>query len=228
MEKLSIKKWAEDDRPREKLICKGIDSLSDVELLAILIGSGYKEVSAVDLAKHLLNTCGNNLNTLARYQLNDLLKIKGIGTAKAVNILASLELGKRRQGEEVKQNSTIHSSKDVFNLMQMHLSDLKIEEFWVLYLSKSNAIIHKQKISQGGISATVVDVQVVMKTALDVMASGIILCHNHPSGNLQVSQADNQITEQIQKAANLFNIKVLDHIVIANQKYYSYADHQKI
>jgi len=222
--KLSIKEWAEDDRPREKMIKKGINALSNAELLAILFGTGTRNESAVELARKLLESTGNNLNELAKLNIKDFQKIKGIGEAKAISVLTALELGKRRKIEEVVDRKKIQSSKDVYEIFGSLLGDLPFEEFWVLLLNRSNSIIDKIKISQGGISGTVTDVRIILKTALDKMASGIILCHNHPSGNLKPSETDNAITQKIKEAGKLMDINVLDHIIVSEKSFFSFAD----
>ena len=222
--KPSIKFWALEDRPREKLLKKGIASLSDAELIAILIGSGIKNESAVEISKKILNGSANNLNELAKLTVNDLKKIKGIGEARAITIVAALELGRRRKMEEVIQKKKIGGSRDVFDLFQPLLGDLPHEEFWVLYLNRSNLILDKVKISQGGIAGTVTDIRLIMKQAVDRLAVSIILCHNHPSGNLNPSEADTRITQKIKEAGNLLDIQLLDHLIISENDYYSFAD----
>ena len=221
---LKITDWAVEDRPREKLIQKGIASLSDAELLAILISSGTKDKSAVDLGRELLSVANNNLNSLGKLTIADLKKLRGIGTARAVTILAALELGRRRKLTEVQDVPQIRSSKDIADIFQPLLSDLLHEEFWILFLNRSNKVINKMKLSQGGISGTVTDVRIVMKTAIEYLASGIIVCHNHPSGNLNPSESDTKITQKIKEAGNLMDIQLLDHIIISDKDYYSFAD----
>jgi len=221
---LKITDWAVEDRPREKLIQKGIASLSDAELLAILISSGTKDKSAVDLGRELLSVANNNLNSLGKLTIADLKKLRGIGTAKAVTITAALELGRRRKLTEVQDVPQIRSSKDIADIFQPLLSDLLHEEFWILFLNRSNKVINKMKLSQGGISGTVTDVRIVMKTAIEYLASGIIVCHNHPSGNLNPSESDTKITQKIKEAGNLMDIQLLDHIIISDKDYYSFAD----
>lgn len=221
---LSIKHWAEDDRPREKLLIKGRSALSSAELIAILIGSGNKEDSAVDIAKKVLSLTNNNLTELGRLSVADLKKIKGIGEAKAITILAALELGRRRGTEDATDIIKISSSKDLFQFFFPLVSDLPHEAFWMLMLNRSNKIIGYKKISEGGIHATVVDSRIVFKHAIEALASSIIFCHNHPSGNLKPSEADLKLTQTLQKAGELLEIKVLDHIIIANNAYFSFAD----
>jgi DNA repair protein RadC len=221
---LKITDWAVEDRPREKLIQKGSASLSDAELLAILINSGTKDRSAVDLGRELLGIVNNNLNSLGKLTIADIKKIRGIGTARAVTIVASLELGRRRKMAEVQDVPQIRSSKDVADIFQPLLSDLLHEEFWILFLNRSNKVINRMKLSQGGISGTVTDVRIVMKKAIEYLSSGIIVCHNHPSGNLNPSESDSKITQKIKEAGNLMDIQLLDHLIISDKDYYSFAD----
>jgi DNA repair protein RadC len=221
---LKITEWAVEDRPREKLIQKGTSGLTDAELLAILIGSGTRDKSAVDLGRELLGIVNNNLNSLGKLTINDLKKIRGIGPARAVTIAASLELGRRRKLAEAQYIQQIRSSKDVADIFQPLLSDLLHEEFWILFLNRSNKVINRMKLSQGGISGTVTDVRIIMKQAVECLASGIIVCHNHPSGNLNPSESDSKITQKIKEAGNLMDIQLLDHLIISDKDYYSFAD----
>ncbi len=221
---LKIKDWALEDRPREKLLYKGISSLSDAELLAILIGSGSNDKSAVDLAREILNIASNNLNRLGKLDVHDLVRLKGIGTAKAINIMAALELGRRRKSAEIMESPKIRSSNDVYSIFNPLLADLTHEEFWLLYLNRSNKILSRHKLSQGGISGTITDVRLIIKKAIELLASSIIICHNHPSGNLDPSEADTRITQKIKEAAGYFDISLLDHIIVTDNGYYSYAD----
>ena len=221
---LKIKDWALEDRPREKLLYKGISSLIDAELLAILIGSGSNDKSAVDLAREILNLASNNLNRLGKLNVHDLVKLKGIGTAKAINIMAALELGRRRKSAEIMESPKIRSSNDVYSIFNPLLADLTHEEFWLLYLNRSNKILSRHKLSQGGISGTITDVRLIIKKAIELLASSIIICHNHPSGNLDPSEADTRITQKIKEAAGYFDISLLDHIIVTDNGYYSYAD----
>jgi DNA repair protein RadC len=221
---LKITDWAAEDRPREKLIQKGTSSLSDAELLAILISSGTKKKSAVDLGRELLAVANNNLNTLGKLTIADLKKLHGIGTARAVTIAAALELGRRRKMAEVPGVPQIKCSKDVADIFQPMLSDLAHEEFWILFLNRSNRVINHLKLSQGGVSGTVTDVRMVMKKAIEYLASGIIVCHNHPSGNLNPSESDTKITQKIKEAGALMDIQLLDHLIISDKDYYSFAD----
>lgn len=221
---LTIKDWALEDRPREKLLGKGINSLTDAELIAILIGSGNRNESAVELAKKILKGVKNNLNELGKLTIEDLMASKGIGEAKAVTIIAALELGRRRKQADIMEKKKISGSKDVFEFFQPVLADLPYEEFWILLLNRSNKIIEKFKISQGGISGTVIDVRMILKNAVEKLASSIILCHNHPSGNLQPSEADKKITTKLKDAANIMDMQVLDHLIITDSSFYSFAD----
>jgi len=219
-----ITDWAVEDRPREKLITKGISTLSDAELLAILISSGTKKKSAVDLGRELLGIVNNNLNSLGKLSISDLRQIKGIGPARAVTISAALELGRRRKLSELPEILQIKCSKDVADIFQPLLSDLNHEEFWVLFLNRSNRVINRMKISQGGISGTVTDIRIILKKAVEFLSSGIIVCHNHPSGNLIPSESDTKITQKIRDAGNLLDIQLLDHLIISDKDYYSFAD----
>jgi DNA repair protein RadC len=221
---IKITDWAVEDRPREKLIQKGTSSLSDAELLGILISSGTKNKSAVELGRELLGLVNNNLNSLGKLTIADLKKIHGIGNARAVTIAASLELGRRRKLSEVEYVQQIRSSKDVADIFQPLLSDLLHEEFWILFLNRSNKVINRMKLSQGGISGTVTDIRIVMKNAIECLASGIIVCHNHPSGNLNPSDSDSKITQKIKEAGVLMDIQLLDHLIISDKDYYSFAD----
>lgn len=225
---LKIKEWALEDRPREKLLYKGISSLSDAELLAILIGSGNNEQSAVDLAREVLGIASNNLNKLGKLGVHDLVKLRGIGSAKAINILAALELGRRRKASDIIEAQKIRSSNDVYTIFNPLMADLQHEEFWILYLNRSNKILSRHKLSQGGISGTITDVRLIIKKALELLASSVIICHNHPSGNLDPSDADTRITNKIKDAASYFDINLLDHVIVTDNGYYSYADNGSI
>ncbi len=219
-----IKNWAEDDRPREKLLLKGQRVLSDSELLAIIMGSGSRDESAVDLAKRILNSVENNWNNLSRLSVNDLCKFKGIGEAKAISIITALEIGKRRAAQGLLEKPKISSSKDAFTLFQSLIGDANVEEFWALYLNQGNYVVRKEQISKGGISYTAVDVRVILKIALEEMATGIFLAHNHPSGNLNPSQADKNLTRKIKEAATTFDIEIMDHLIVTQKSYFSFAD----
>lgn len=220
----SIKNWAEDDKPREKLMLKGKNSLSDAELVAILIGSGSRNESAVGLSKRILSSIDNNLNALGKLSLKQLMEFKGIGEAKAVTIAAALELGRRRREEQTPELHKITSSKVVFEIMQPIIGELPHEEFWVLYLNNSNKILHKCQLSKGGITGTIVDVRLIFKTALEHHAISVILTHNHPSGKLQASDADRDITKKLKIAGEQLDIKVLDHVIITEKGYLSFQD----
>ncbi len=219
-----IKAWAEDDRPREKFLLKGKQSLSNTELLAILIATGTKNESAVDLARKILQLTNDNLNELGKLSIKDLKKVKGIGEAKAITIAAALELGRRRKDEDAKQIEIVKTSREVFNYFEPLLADLPHEEFWILLLARNRKVIARVKISEGGVAGTVVDTKIIFKHAIENLASYIVLCHNHPSGNLQPSTADIQITKNLKNAAKLLDIDIVDHIIIGNNKYYSFAD----
>ncbi len=221
---LNIKNWAPEDRPREKLILKGKGALSDAELIGILLGSGTTTLSAVDLAKKVLQSAQNNLHELARLTVKDLIKIKGIGEAKAITIVAALELGRRRKDIESEEKPKITSSKDAYDVLKADLLDIPYEAFWVILLNRANRVTHKYQISQGGVSGTVADPKIIFKRALEELASGIIVAHNHPSGNLMASQADIDLTRKLKEGGRLLEIQVLDHLIVAGQKYYSFAD----
>ncbi len=224
MDKMTIKSWALDDRPREKLVAKGKTALSDAELIAILIGSGNREESAVALSKRILQSVRGNINDLAKLSVEKLMEFKGIGEAKAISIITALELGKRRQLETALEKPKITSSKAVFNVMQPIIGDLEHEEFWVLFLNNSNKVLAKTQVSKGGLTATIVDVRLLFKRALELACVGLIVCHNHPSGKLQPSNADQQITQKIKEAGVTLDIKLLDHLIITQKAYFSFAD----
>jgi len=218
-----ITDWSEDDKPREKLMLKGKEVLSDAELIAILIGSGSRNESAVSLSKRILSSAGN-LNALGKLSISSLMQFKGVGEAKAISIVAALELGRRQRSEDALIFKKISSSKAVFEIMQPIIGELPHEEFWVLFLNNSNSVISKSQLSKGGITGTVVDVRLVFKLAMENGATGLILCHNHPSGNLNPSGADKQITKKIKLAGESLDVKVLDHLIITESKYYSFVD----
>ncbi|MFC5684354.1 RadC family protein [Flavobacterium sp. MAHUQ-51] len=219
-----IRNWSEDDKPREKLMLKGKSALSDAELIAILIGSGSRNESAVDLSKRILSSVANNLNALGKLSMSQLMNFKGIGEAKAISIMAAMELGRRRRAEEAVELTKITSSKSVFEMMQPIIGELPHEEFWILYLNNSNKVISKVQLSVGGITGTLVDVRLVFKMALEKGATALILCHNHPSGTLIPSDADKQITKKLKMAGDSLEIKVLDHLIVTETKYYSFVD----
>lgn len=220
----SIKNWSQDDQPREKLLYKGKAALSDAELVAILIGSGNRNESAVALCKRILASVDNNLNQLGKQSIKQLTNFNGIGEAKAISIIAALELGRRRRAEDALEKKKITSSQSVFELMQPVIGDLDHEEFWIIYLNNSNKVLQKNQLSKGGITGTLVDVRLVLKSALEVGATGLILAHNHPSGTLKPSEADKHITLKLKKAAESLDIKVLDHLIITEKAYFSFAD----
>lgn len=220
----SIKLWAQDDRPREKLLAKGISSLSDAELLAILIGSGSKAESAVDLSKRILSSIDNNLNVMAKLSVTDLMKFKGIGEAKAITVVTALELGRRRRMEESVELANVKDSHSIYQVMQPIIGELNREEFWIIYLNNSHKIIHKSQLSTGGITGTVVDVRLVFKKAVELHATAIILCHNHPSGNTKPSESDIQLTKKMKLGGETLDVKVLDHIIVTENAYFSFAD----
>jgi len=220
----SIKQWAKDDRPREKLLMKGAETLSDSELLAILIVNGTRSKTAIDLAKEILILGKNNLPELGKLTVKELMKIKGIGEAKAITIVAALELGRRRQAMNYREKAVMTSSNDVANYLQSLLKDYRHEVFAVLFLNRANKINHFQIVSEGGITGTVADPRIILKKALEEDAVGIILCHNHPSGSLKPSSADLELTKKIKEAAKFFDIKVMDHLIVSDAGYYSFSD----
>ncbi|MDC6404833.1 MULTISPECIES: RadC family protein [Maribacter] len=222
----SIKNWSDDDKPREKLLHKGRSALSDAELIAILIGSGNREESAVELSKRILASVDNNLNELGKLSIQQLMKFKGIGEAKAISIAAALEVGRRRRGEDSLKIEKIGSSQDAFEVLQPIMGELQHEEFWILYLNNSNKILHKAQLSKGGITGTLVDVRLLMRQSLELGAVALILAHNHPSGTLKPSQADTEITQKIKNASESLDIRVLDHLIITQKEYFSFADNQ--
>ena len=219
-----IKNWSEDDRPREKLLSKGRSALSDAELIAILIGSGNREESAVGLSKRILASVANNLSELGKVSIKDLIKFKGIGEAKAVSIAAALELGRRRGGGEALSRKHITSSKSIFELMHPLVGDLPHEEFWVIYLNNSNKVLDKLQLSKGGMTGTLVDTRIALKRALEVGAISLALVHNHPSGTLQPSEADKQVTQKLATASKSLDLRVIDHLIITEKGYFSFAD----
>ena len=220
----SIKSWAQDDQPREKLRSKGRRALSDAELLAIVIGSGNRGESAVKLSKRILSSVDNNLNALGKLDVEDLMKFKGIGKAKAISIVATLEIGRRRRSEEVLKLTQVTSSRSVFNALHPLLGELPHEEFWIVYLNNSNKIIGKEQSSKGGMTSTIVDSRIIMKTAIRLGATGLILAHNHPSGALRPSESDKLITKKLKRAGEILDIKVLDHLILTQESYFSFAD----
>lgn len=222
----SIKSWSEDDRPREKLLHKGKSALSDAELLAILIGSGNRSESAVDLCKRILKDKDNQLKLLSKMSVEELQKYKGIGEAKAISIVAALELGKRHSNSDLPIFPKISSSNDAFGVLKSIIGDLAHEEFWAIFLDNSNKVINKHQISKGGITSTVVDIRLIFKKAISCGAVALILAHNHPSGTLKPSQLDIKLTEKIKNAAALMDFRLLDHIIVTEKSYFSFADEQ--
>lgn len=221
---LTIKNWASGDRPREKLLQKGKMSLSDAELIAILIGSGSRNESAVDLSKRILSSNKNNLSQLGKLSVQQLVQFKGIGEAKAISIIAAMELGRRRRTEDALEQVKITSSNSVFELLQPLIGELAHEEFWILYLNNANKIIDQFQISKGGITGTLVDVRITLRKALEIGAVSLILAHNHPSGNLNPSEADKQLTSKLKTASESLDIKILDHLIVTEKSYFSFAD----
>lgn len=219
-----ITNWSEDDKPREKLMLKGKAALSDAELIAILIGSGSRSESAVELSKRILKSVDNNLNALGKLSIAQLMLFKGIGEAKAISMIAAMELGRRRRTEDAIELTKVTSSKVVFEIMQPIIGELPHEEFWIVYLNNSNKILSKSQLSKGGITGTLVDVRIVFKSALEMGATALILCHNHPSGTLVPSDADKQITKKLKLAGDSLEIKVLDHLIITETDYFSFVD----
>ncbi len=227
--KLNIKDWAEEDRPREKMLLKGVSALSDAELLGILIGSGNKKETAVELAQRILHSTENNLNTLGKLAIKELIKnFNGIGEAKAITIVAALEMVKRRKLAEIVVQTQITSSETVYQIFHPILADLKHEEVWVLLLNRANKILKKIQVSKGGVAGTIVDIRLIMKEAIDSLASAMILCHNHPSGNSNPSGDDDKITHKLKEAGQIMDIRLLDHIIVCDHTYYSYLDKGRI
>ncbi len=220
----NLKTWSVEDRPREKVMANGVQYLSDSELLAILLGSGTRNMTAVELARQILLKSANSLHELGKQNISDLVGFKGIGPAKAITLLAAMELGRRRSAAQQTERISVKSSETVFNLFHPILGDLDHEEFWLLMLNRANRVLGRFKVSQGGLSGTVIDTRIILKKALDNLSSSIVVCHNHPSGNNQPSDADVKITEKLKKAAEMLEIKLLDHVIIADKSYFSFAD----
>jgi DNA repair protein RadC len=227
-ESFSIKTWADDDKPRKKLLLRGRAVLTDAELLAILIGSGSREDSALSLARKILKSANHNLGQLGKITVSQLMKFKGIGEAKAVTIAAALEIGRRRREEVREELRSISGSADAFAVLEPIMSELEHEEFWILYLNNANRVIHRAQLSKGGITGTLVDIRLVLKKALEMGAVGIILAHNHPSGVLKPSEADKAITAKLKKAAEVLDIRVLDHLIVTENAFFSFADQHLI
>jgi DNA repair protein RadC len=225
---LSVKQWSPEDRPREKLLSKGVFALSDAELLAIILGSGNQEESVVKLSQRLLQSNDNNLNQLAKLSVKQLMEWKGIGEAKAIGIVAALELGKRRQAETITERKKIRATSDIYALFYPLLCDLPHEEFWALFLNAKSGIIDKMKISQGGVAATIVDPKIIYKEALLRLASSVILCHNHPSGNPLPSHQDDAVTMRLCEGLKILDMHLSDHVILGEGSFYSYADEGRI
>jgi len=224
----SIKEWSVNDRPREKFISKGKDALSDSELLAILIRSGTRNRSALAVSQEILQLSENNLSALAKMDLQDLMMVKGIGSTKAITIMTALELGRRRRLSEAVNRVKISTSNDAYDLMAPLLEDLTTEQFWVLYLNNANKVLCKEQISAGGMTATIVDVRLILKRALELKSTALVLCHNHPSGTLEPSKADVDVTNKMKKAASYMDIQVLDHLIVSDIAYFSFADQGRL
>lgn len=227
-DKLNINQWAEEDRPREKLMRLGAEALSNAELLAILIGSGSPKESAVDLMKRIMKDCGDSLNTLGKRSIDELMEYNGMGPAKAITVLAACELGKRRQHEEVKQREDLGSPLAIYEFMRPKMQDLDTEEAWVILLNQNYKLIKLERISHGGITETAVDVRVIMKSALLNNATIIVLCHNHPSGQVRPSKDDDRLTERVKKAADIMRLYMLDHVIVTDGAYFSYREQGKL
>ncbi len=228
MQKLNINQWAEEDRPREKMMQRGAEALTDAELLGILIGSGSTDESAVSLMQRILATCDNNLNLLAKWEVRDFARFKGMGPAKSITIMAALELGKRRNLQMQAERQQVRSSTDIYNLFHPLLCDLPTEEFWVLLLNQATKVIDKVRISRGGIDQTTADVRTILREALLKRATQIALVHNHPSGNIRPSNEDIRLTQAVQRAATTMNIHLIDHLVITDGGYYSFNDEGRL
>lgn len=224
----SIKVWAEEDRPREKLMLKGKAALTNAELLAIVLGSGSRSETAVELARRMLAQAGERFDQLGRFTLKDLKKFRGVGEAKAIGVMAALEIGRRRQQEEALERFQVGSSRDVFDYLHPMLGDLPHEEFWAIFLNRSNKVIKAERISIGGVAGTVADAKMVFKKAIDALASGLIVAHNHPSGAINPSQADIRLTRQFRQAGDFLDIPLLDHIIVGDRQYYSFADDSQL
>lgn len=221
---MSIKFLAEDDRPREKFLLKGKNSLSDSELLAIIMGSGSRDETAVELARKILASVNNNWHQLSLLTIKDLMKFKGVGEVKAISIATALEIGKRRAAQEIPEKPQVSSSRNAYDLLKLHLADLRTEEFWALFLNQNNKVIHIAQLTQGGINQSIVDIRILFKTALEHFSTGVIISHNHPSGNLKPSAEDITITKKVKEAGDLMSIQLLDHLIITQNSYLSFAD----
>lgn len=221
---MAIKFLAEDDRPREKFLLKGINSLSDSELLAIILRSGSREETAIELARKILNSVNQSWHQLSLLSIKDLMKFKGVGEVKAIAVATALEIGRRRAAQEIPEKSLITCSNDGYQILKKYLSDIRTEEFWAIFLNQNNRVLHFAQLTQGGINQSIVDVRVLFKTALDHFSTGIIVAHNHPSGNLKPSKEDIDITQKIKEAGKILNIQLLDHLIITQNSYFSFSD----
>lgn len=221
---MSIKFLAEDDRPREKFLQKGKNSLSDSELLAIIMRNGNKDESALELSRRILTSVNNNWNQLSLLSVKDLMRFKGVGQVKAITIATALEIGRRRAGQEIPEKLLISNSSDGYKILRNYLSDLRTEEFWAIFLNQSNRVLHFAQLTQGGINQSIVDIRILFKTALDHYATALIIAHNHPSGNLKPSKEDLEITQRIKEAGKMLNIQLLDHLIITQNAYFSFSD----
>lgn len=228
MAKLTITQLSVDDRPREKMMMHGARALSNAELLAILIGSGNVEETAIELSQRILNDADNNFNRLGKYDLKELMSYKGIGEAKAITIMAAMELGRRRREDEMPERPVLNTSQKVYDYMRQRLVDLPHEEFWAILLNRAGRVIDTVMVSKGGTAATTVDVKIILKAAIQSLASAIVLCHNHPSGACKPSREDEQSTHRVKEAAQLMSISVVDHIIVCENNYYSFADNGKM
>lgn len=227
-EKLNINQWAEEDRPREKMMAHGARVLTDAELLAILIGSGSQDETAVELMRRVLSACNNNLNELAKLSLEQLCRFKGIGPAKAVTVMAACELGRRRKLAEVEERLVVRTARDLYNHFHPKLADQPVEEFWVMLLNNACKVIDSRRVATGGITEVAVDVRLVLREAILGRATAIALCHNHPSGNVRPSRQDDLLTDRLRQACDLMNIRLMDHIVLTDGRFYSYADEGRL
>lgn len=227
-EKLNINQWAEEDRPREKMMAHGASVLTDAELLAILIGSGSSEETAVSLMRRVLSACGNSLNELGKLSLEQLCEFKGIGPAKAVTVMAACELGRRRKLAEVEERKVMLTSRDIYDYFHSKLADLPIEEFWVMLLNNACKLMDARRVATGGITEVVADVRLVLREALLGRATSIVLCHNHPSGSTRPSRHDDLLTDRLRQACEVMNIRLMDHVIVTDGRFYSYADEGKV
>ena len=226
--KLNINQWAEEDRPREKMMAHGAEVLSDAELLAILIGSGSQDETAVELMRRVLSACGNNLNELGKLSIEQLCCFKGIGPAKVVTIMAACELGRRRKLAEIEERFVVRSSRDIYNYFHPKMADLPIEEIWVMLLNNACKVMDARRVALGGISEVVADVRLVLREAIMARATAVVLCHNHPSGSIHPSRHDDSLTDRLRQACEVMNIRLIDHVIVTDGRYYSYADEGRI